>query len=95
MATVTLVATYDVHEDDRRSKLAAMLQTFGDRIQKSVFVLMIDESELGSLLERATAIIDVEHDSLWLVRQCATCWDNAVTIGQVGPPKRTLYWAVL
>ena len=49
MATLTLLAAYDVREDDRRARLAAVLQSLGDRVQKSVFVIILDETELDEL----------------------------------------------
>lgn len=94
MAALTLIAAYDVREDDRRARLAAVLQTCGDRIQKSVFVLTVDAQELAELADRATAIIDTATDSLWLVRQCATCWQEVDTIGQAQPPVKATHWAV-
>lgn len=53
MATLTLIAAYDIREDDRRAKLAAVLQSIGDRVQKSVFVIMIDDAELDELRHRS------------------------------------------
>ncbi|NLI18441.1 MAG: CRISPR-associated endonuclease Cas2, partial [Actinomycetales bacterium] len=38
---LTMVVSYDVTRDDRRAKLAALLQTWGDRIQYSVFLLTL------------------------------------------------------
>lgn len=90
---LTVLATYDVREDDRRARLAAVLQAFGNRIQKSVFLLQVDDDELSQLVARAEAIIDLDVDSLWLLRQCASCYEDLLTLGQTKPPQRVLYWA--
>ena len=36
-----VVATYDISADSRRSRVAALLQGWGDRVQRSVYVLDI------------------------------------------------------
>ena len=94
MATLTLIATYDVRDDDRRARLAATLQSVGDRIQKSVFVLMIDTQSFSELQLRAGQIIDPDTDSLLFFRQCATCWDSHVPLGQGHVPEEVTHWAV-
>lgn len=90
---VTVVAAYDVSEDSRRARLAALLQTVGDRVQKSVFVLLVADDDLAELRRRAMEIIDLDHDSLYLFRQCAPCWDVVACVGQAHARDRVLYWA--
>ena len=92
---LTTVAAYDVSEDGRRARLAALLQAHGDRIQKSVFLLATAPDELDMLCARAADIIDAETDSLWIMRQCSDCWDVVVRIGQPEPPAKVLHWAVM
>ena len=94
MATLTLIAAYDVRDDDRRARLAATLQSVGDRVQKSVFVLMIDSQSFSELRLRAGQIIDPDTDSLLFFRQCATCWDSHVPLGQGHVPEEVTHWAV-
>lgn len=94
MAALTLIAAYDVREDDRRARLAAVLQALGNRVQKSVFVVMVDEHELEELSTRALKIIDPKTDSFLVFRQCSTCWDKQVVIGQARTPTPVLYWTV-
>ena len=61
---LTVIAAYDIRVDDRRARLAALLQAYGDRIQKSVFVLEVDEDELRTITTRSLAIIDPATDSV-------------------------------
>jgi CRISPR-associated protein Cas2 len=91
---VTVVATYDVREDDRRSRLAALLQVHGDRIQKSVFILNLEPDDLEAVVERARQIIDTSCDSFYILRQCRDCWDSVVCIGQAGVVEPSLCWIV-
>lgn len=95
MALMTVIAAYDVTSDDRRARLAALLQSVGDRVQRSVFVLSLEPEDLDELRTRALRIIDPGDDSLYLFRQCVGCWGQVQCLGQADPPTRTLYWAVL
>lgn len=95
LVALTIVAAYDVSDDSRRARLAALLQTCGDRIQLSVFVLTLGDDELDELQSRALSIIDAEEDSLYLFRQCGGCWEAARCIGQAYPPTQEYFWAVL
>lgn len=94
MATLTLLAAYDVREDDRRARLAAVLQSLGDRVQKSVFVIILDETELDELKRRSLSIIDPKTDSFLVFRQCSPCWSNQIAIGQARTPSPVTHWAV-
>ena len=94
MATLTLLVAYDVREDDRRARLSATLQTVGDRIQKSVFVIMVADAEFQELRERSLRIINPDTDSLIFFRQCATCWDAHLPLGQGGVPDAVTHWTV-
>jgi CRISPR-associated protein Cas2 len=70
-----VVAAYDVSEDSRRSRVAAMLQMHGDRVQKSVFVLSIDADDLAALRSSVWhGVLDLDEDSFYVFHQCADCW---------------------
>ena len=67
---LTILAAYDVSDNGRRARVAAALQRWGDRIQMSVFICMIDSDGLKDLVETVERIIDPEKDSFMVVRQC-------------------------
>lgn len=90
-----VIATYDVTRDDRRSRLAAILQSLGDRVQKSVFILTVNHEQLDELRRRADDILDLDEDSFYLVRQCSGCWEVLECVGQAHPPEQVLHWAVM
>lgn len=95
VVALTVIAAYDVSKDSRRARLAALLQSCGDRIQYSVFLLTIADDELAELRDRALAIIDPDTDSVYLMRQCADCWSRVECIGQSLPPTQELFWMAL
>lgn len=95
MATVTVIAAYDIAADSRRARVAALMQAHGDRVQRSVFVVRADPATLTELHARAEAIIDPVEDSLYFFGQCGNCWHDMLCIGQAHPPESVLFWAVL
>lgn len=92
---LTIVAAYDVSNDDRRARLAALLQVWGDRIQRSVFLLAVPDGELPDLIDQARRKIDTNRDSLYFFRLCQNCWNSHETIGQAHEPTDELAWIVM
>lgn len=90
-----VIAAYDIREDGRRSRLAALLQAWGDRIQKSVFILDVTAIDLDEVRSRAADIMDLDVDSLYFFAQCASCAGSMGCLGQSRRPERVLYWAAL
>lgn len=92
---LTVIAAYDISNDDRRARVAALLQVWGDRIQYSVFLLTLTEDDLTGLLARVRATISPNQDSFYVFRQCQNCWESHRAEGQAGVRPNALYWAVL
>jgi CRISPR-associated protein Cas2 len=92
---VTVVLAYDISDDRRRARVAATVQQWGDRVQRSVFVCTLDHAQLAELSDRIGQIIDPDTDSVYVFRQCAACWDDVVVLGQASVEDEPYYWAVL
>lgn len=92
---MTLVVAYDISDDGRRSHVAAVLQAVGDRIQRSVFLVSLDPDGLQELTATTHRLIDPDEDSVYILRQCQSCWNQVILIGQAEPPSPALYWSVL
>ena len=52
VVALTVIAAYDISDDGRRSRVAALLQAHGDRIQKSVFLLDVTADILDDVRAR-------------------------------------------
>ncbi len=89
------IAAYDISDDDRRSHVAALLQSFGNRLQKSVFLLDVDTAQYAALVNRVEASISPDHDSFYVVPTCSRCWAGVRCLGQAHPPTPDFYWAAL
>jgi hypothetical protein len=55
---LTHVIAYDISEDARRARVAAVLQAHGDRVQRSVFVCTLESDDLRELCDRLSQIIN-------------------------------------
>ena len=92
---LTHVIAYDISEDSRRARVAALLQARGDRVQRSVFVCALEPETLRELCEHLNQIINPRTDSIHVFRQCSSCWDAVEVYGQATVADEPLYWAVL
>jgi CRISPR-associated protein Cas2 len=92
---LTHVIAYDISDDRRRARVAAALQAYGDRIQRSVFVCTLEAPLLAELRSRIAEIINPDTDSVYIFRQCAACWEAVGIHGQASAAGEPLYWAVL
>ena len=88
------VVAYDVSGDGRRARLAAVLSSWGDRVQKSVFECSLDNDELSEVLDRCVALIDEQTDAVHAWRQCATCGEARVNLGQAEAVRVEPFWIV-
>lgn len=91
---LTYVIAYDISDDHRRARVAAILQTYGDRIQRSVFLASIDDGTLAAARQQIDGIINPDTDSVYVFRQCAACWDAIGIHGQATADDEPLCWAV-
>lgn len=58
------VIAYDVADDLRRTRIAKVLESFGDRVQYSVFLVDAKPSRLMRLQAAVVAHLDLTSDSL-------------------------------
>jgi CRISPR-associated protein Cas2 len=92
---LTHIIAYDISEDARRARAAAVLQAYGDRIQRSVFICTLEAEALHELCDRLSQIINPRTDSLHVFRQCNSCWEAITVYGQATVVDEPLYWAIL
>jgi len=69
-----VVVSYDVTQDESRSRLAKLVLDYGKRVQKSVYECHIDDGELVELQERVAQIIDMSRDSVRYYTICKKCY---------------------
>jgi len=60
------LVSYDIPNDRRRTKVASLLQDYGQRVQFSVFEVWLTQATQRELLGRLEKLIDAEEDSVRL-----------------------------
>lgn len=60
------LVAYDISDDRRRARVAKCLQTYGDRVQYSVFVVDVRPAGMVRLRTRLELLIDMGTDSVLL-----------------------------
>lgn len=81
---MTWVFVYDVSDDTIRSKVAHVLEQFGDRVQESVFECRLDAPALKEVTRRLRAVIEApEHGNVRVYRACVDCLAQSIGIGAV------------
>lgn len=78
------VIAYDIPDDKRRGKIAALLEGYGARVQKSVFEADLDERGYVDLRKRLKRWIVEKEDSVRFYRLCSDCRGQVETIGPLG-----------
>ena len=71
------LACYDIGDDKRLRRVAAVMERYGTRAQKSVFECWITPRQLAELRKEMAAILDPREDSLRFYTACEPCRDLA------------------
>lgn len=83
---VTVVVAYDIASNTRRSRVAGALQSWGYRIQESVFCISLEREELEGLVEEMSRIIESTDDVVHVYRLCRSCRERVQVLGT--PPSQ-------
>lgn len=75
------VVAYDISDDRRRLRLANVLEDFGDRVQGSVFELILFGPELETLKARIIDEIEIGEDKVRLYPLCRDCSEKVIDLG--------------
>lgn len=79
--TTRYVVCYDVPDDRRRTKLAKLLDGYGDRVQYSVFEVLLERTLFDNLIEDVGVLIDRSEDRVIVYALCAACAGRRLAIG--------------
>ncbi len=76
-----IVISYDITDDRRRNRVCQELKNYGERIQFSVFELLIDTDTLKKLAKRLEGLIDRTEDSVRIYVLCNACCQRIAILG--------------
>lgn len=75
------VVAYDIPDDRRRLRVAGVLEGFGDRVQHSVFEVLLNDGRMDALARLLGAEIDPQEDRLRLYPLCNQCAGSICDLG--------------
>ena len=76
------VVSYDVSDEERRTRLVRYLEGRGCRVMESVFECVWRADQIPQIRQNLQALIDPAQDRLWLVPVCQSCLRAAAFSGQ-------------
>jgi len=71
------IITYDIADNKRRLRVAKTLESWGYRIQESVFQLRLDSTTLARVRLSLAALISDSEDVIHIYPICSSCADRA------------------
>ncbi len=80
-----VLASYDIHDPKRLSRVAKIMKDYGERVLKSVFECNIGEEQFARMLQRIDRVIDPVEDSVRFIRLCGKCVGKVEVVGQGEP----------
>lgn len=89
------LAIYDITDARRLNKVAAILQDYGVRIQKSVFELRLSATSLQVMEKRLLAIMNEQKDGIKLFPLCEACLDKKSGLGNHASRDDPAPWIIL
>ena len=81
-----ILVSYDIPADKRRTKIAKILEDYGERVQYSVFECDLSARHFEKLLGELKSAMNEAEDSVRVYRLCAACVKQVEALGQARPP---------
>lgn len=75
------VVAYDIPDDRRRLRVANVLEGFGDRVQHSVFEVLLDHATMENLQQCLRREVNPDEDALRLYPLCEQCVRDVHDLG--------------
>ena len=75
------IVCYDIPDDKRRRNVAQLLDGLGDRMQESVFEVLLDRTLLDGMVVRLGGLIEATEDRVAIYPLCSACDGRRVDLG--------------
>ncbi len=86
------IVSYDIPDTPRRTKIAKILDDFGDRVQYSVFECLLEQDLLEKMIDRLEKVVKLDEDSVRVYALCGSCEKVIKVIGQGEVTKEEKYY---
>lgn len=77
-----VIFAYDISSNRRRNKVAKLLETYGERVNYSVFELFISEKRIQELMRKLSNMIQHTTDRVLVYKLCRNCVDKRTEMGR-------------
>ena len=88
-----VIVSYDISEDKRRTKIHAILSSYGQWMQYSLFECDLTKTEYALLRSRLNKIINSDTDSIRFYFLCGCCQNKIERIGGEAVRDHTIFFA--
>ena len=82
MVEYNYLIIYDISDEKRLRRIAKLMESYGVRVQKSVFETKLNLVRLSELKKKATELIDEKEDGMKFFKFCPKCWQKKDCIGE-------------
>ncbi|HNE47510.1 MAG TPA: CRISPR-associated endonuclease Cas2 [Chitinophagales bacterium] len=79
------IICYDISDTSGRNAVAELLESYGTRVNFSVFECMITAKQLTTIKKSLTKHIDISTDIILFYNVCVDCFTKAEQIGRSAP----------
>jgi len=86
------VICYDISDDKRRDTISKILESYGTRVQYSVFECNLSVDQLNELCQRLEAFVNADQDSIRIYSLCNACIENIRLIGGMPVTRESAFY---
>ncbi len=76
-----MIVAYDIADPRRLAKVAKILKDYGERVQKSIFEVKVDDKMFSRMKARIEEVIKKEEDGVKYFPLCEKCAGTVELIG--------------
>ncbi|MBI4752611.1 MAG: CRISPR-associated endonuclease Cas2 [Acidobacteria bacterium] len=77
-----IVVAYDISDDRRLKRTAAVMEKYGVRVQRSIFECVLSQKKFDELVMDLKGTVNRRVDKVRIYRFCRSCQKNTGTQGQ-------------
>ncbi len=86
------LVAYDISAPNRLRKVAKICESYGVRVEKSVFECDLPQDVFETFWLKLIDVAEEDEDALVAYRLCKSCIEHVETIGVMRPEKERLFY---
>ncbi len=89
------LVAYDIADEKRLVRVAKKMESYGVRVQKSIFEAALDPASKTKLQAALLELIDPEEDGVKFFPLCARCLQRITLVGEGEQPELMQSYAII